>query len=1191
MMAVLFLIAGFLVLAALLARPPRRMEGLLLAYLLPTLVFFAYVTWHSKTASLEPGVVNINEASAAEIAQATGIPLDIADRVVAVRERQGQFTSVSAVPDLGSASEADRADLERLVDRKDWRTLRKIAQTGRIPESARPGLVGAIVRAVEPGEKRGSGLFPALDLRVRAAQALPEQEVDLRRSPRAVLIGFLQNEAAADRVIQFRTCEWRSPGEALRISDVPAVPRATVVLRTRAQALSLYWKIVGALALVVLAMHFYLRARAPRADQLLLPLLGALGLLGVVMLFSVSSPLRVSAAIPGIPMFLGRAQPKYVGQALAVLLGLAALPFAYCGVRFIERSATQEVIALAAVAPLAANAFARWGAGAVPAILICAAAAAGLLYRLNRRGSARYVAVAALIIAGLAAGRLLAGRSGYAPFIEFAKLALIVYTARLCAEHDFFFGGKLRSLPSSAVVQFVSVWAVALVVTMLARDMGVLLLLWMPCVLLIGFAFSRREVIAGVALLFVGAVIIRSLGLGPFPDRVAMWLNPWSYTPAPGHAFSGQMAQAFHRMASVSSPIAGLGLGRGTPADFAANTQDLVMPLYFEQLGFVGVALVVCIFIAIIYRLFKIGMGARDRFAHWLGLGTASTFAVQTVYVLGANFGAWPLTGVTLAPLAFGKAACLGVFVMVWVALGISGTADAPAGFVPDKRKRTAAWVFAITAVLALYATGKALKVGVLDRDPNALAHYGPRHAMNSRIAARLAVLPHGRILARTNSASYHETKVLAWTRDPPLDRSYSLGPAAWPVVGVSCGCGTTGGELDWRSRLTGAYALVQEGPAYGSPENVLGTALLSAWRAEHHPLWPVRSEWEDRLRPRDVQTTIISSLQQEAYRRLSDYLSGSVARSGNRTRKGAILIADVRTGEYLAKVQFPSVDPNALTSGWAAWDRFATDPAGYLDPNGQIIDIVEGGDRAPGSSAKLNTIMALLAAGEGSRRFWCGPGVRVNGHKIHDFGGASHGWVDAERIIKYSCNRGAAQAAEAVGPERLLALYRQKLRYRLPHMSSPAAAFRASYDQIAFGQAISASLKELMATVCAIARGGEAVELHLVRKRPDDVERWRVCSDHVASALTRYMISAAKPGGTAYTVYQEKVAWPSKTGSAEVEGAKKTDAWFAGFAPAEKPRVAFVLWVEEDGTGGNMARNIGVVSLIGRALAATTGG
>jgi cell division protein FtsI/penicillin-binding protein 2 len=362
---------------------------------------------------------------------------------------------------------------------------------------------------------------------------------------------------------------------------------------------------------------------------------------------------------------------------------------------------------------------------------------------------------------------------------------------------------------------------------------------------------------------------------------------------------------------------------------------------------------------------------------------------------------------------------------------------------------------------------------------------------------------------------------------------------------------------------------------------------LLADWRAERHPLWRIRSKTEGLLKPRDVQSTIISSLQFEAYQKLSDYLTGSQYRNGSRPRKGAILLVDIQTGEYLAKAQFPSPDPNTISYDWSSWDSAVTDTSGFLDSNGNIIDLIENTDRAPGSTAKLNTIMALLSSGQGNKKFWCGPGVKVNGHVINDFNDGSHGWVDASKIIKYSCNRGASQAARAVGPSKLLSLYRSKLRYRLPHMELPEASFRKDYDKIAFGQVISASLTELMTTVCAIARGGEAIELHCIQKHPEDVERWRVCSKDVAAKLSKYMLEVARPGGTAYSVYNGMVAWPSKTGSAEVAGAKKTDAWFVGFAPAGKPKVAFVVWVEEDGTGSNMANQIGLVSLVKDALSA----
>lgn len=1189
-MPVLILLLALAVLVPILSRKPRRTEGLLIAYLLPCLAFFAYVTWHNKAADISPSGVNVNSASAAEIAQKTGVPIDIADELVQKRKLIGSYTSILAIPTLGHASYADRADIKRLAERKDWKTLRQIAETGVIPKSARPGLVGGVVRSLKAGETTATGFYPFLDLRVRANQAIPEPEIDLQRSLKANLINFLGDEAVVERIIQFRTTEWRPyPGEILRISDIPAVPKAMIFLRTKEEAFGLYWATILALIAAVFLLHLYLRKRKSAADQFLLPLVGSLGILAVIMLFSASSPLRSASAVPGLPLLLGRAQPKYIGQAMAVLLGLAMLPFAYRGIKFIQKSATQEIIALAAVAPLAANVFARWGTGAIPSIILCGAMLAGILYWLDRKGMARYVVIGTLIVATLAAGRILVGRSGYAPFIEFAKIALIVFTARLCADHDFFFGRKLKTLPSSVVIQFMSIWTVALILTLLARDMGVLLLLWMPCVLLIGFAFSRREVLAGVVFLLIGGKIVQLLALGPFQDRVAMWLNPWSYEPSGIYPFSGQMAQAFHRIASVPSVIAGMGLGKGTPADIATDTQDVVLPLYFEQMGFVGIALIVIILLIIIHRMFRISLSSRERFPHWLGLGFASAFGVQTVYILGANFGAWPLTGVTLAPLAFGKAACLSAFVMIWTVLGVSESTDScAAGHVPKKRIQTVRWVFAGMILLSFLAVGKAFKVGVIDRDANALAHYGSYGARNSRIAESLNALPGGQILARASSSSYNTTKVLARNSEQQSGREYTLGPSVWSVVGVASPYGVTGGESDWRNRLTGAYSLIQDGSIVSESQNVIEMALLYQWRGAHHPLWPAHSKWDDAITPHNVQTTIIASVQLEAYRKLSDYLSGSLFRNGLRPRKGAILIVDVRTGEYLAKVQFPSIDPNALTSGWMAWDNFATDPSGYLDPNGNMIDLVENTDRALGSTAKLNTIMALLSDRQGTKKFLCAPGVRVNGHVIHDFGAASHGWVDAEKIIKYSCNRGAAQAAKAVGSQKLLSLYREKLRYRLLHMSNPDKDFGDNYDKIAFGQAISANLKELMTTICAIARGGEAIELHVLRKRSEDIERWRVCGKDTAALMKKYMIAAAQPGGTAYSVYEGKVAWPSKTGSAEVHSAKKTDSWFVGFAPAANPRVAFVLWVEEDGTGSNMAKQLGLKPLIDHALSAT---
>ena len=60
---------------------------------------------------------------------------------------------------------------------------------------------------------------------------------------------------------------------------------------------------------------------------------------------------------------------------------------------------------------------------------------------------------------------------------------------------------------------------------------------------------------------------------------------------------------------------------------------------------------------------------------------------------------------------------------------------------------------------------------------------------------------------------------------------------------------------------------------------------------------------------------------------------------------------------------------------------------------------------------------------------------------------------------------------------------------------------------------------------------------------------------------------------GTGYkTVRMKDVTIAGKTGTAEVGGGKPDHAWFAGYLPAERPRIAFVVVLEHGGSGGRAA-------------------
>lgn len=111
--AILLLFTGFILLAYSLARPPRRIEGALLACMLAGMGLFAYVTWQAKTSEPDPKDVNINTATVAELARATDIPADIAESVVRVRQFHVTFVPNELIRALISRLTRQRASVSR----------------------------------------------------------------------------------------------------------------------------------------------------------------------------------------------------------------------------------------------------------------------------------------------------------------------------------------------------------------------------------------------------------------------------------------------------------------------------------------------------------------------------------------------------------------------------------------------------------------------------------------------------------------------------------------------------------------------------------------------------------------------------------------------------------------------------------------------------------------------------------------------------------------------------------------------------------------------------------------------------------------------------------------------------------------------------------------------------------------------
>ena len=256
---------------------------------------------------------------------------------------------------------------------------------------------------------------------------------------------------------------------------------------------------------------------------------------------------------------------------------------------------------------------------------------------------------------------------------------------------------------------------------------------------------------------------------------------------------------------------------------------------------------------------------------------------------------------------------------------------------------------------------------------------------------------------------------------------------------------------------------------------------------------------------------------------------------------------------------------------------------------------------RPPGSTFKLVTTTAALQEGAVSLddEFEVTDGVNVGGRFIYNAGGEFCGGSFREAFAE-SCNAVFAPLGPEVGNDKLVetaelfgfnsppSVYAPEVveEMDVPEASIPTeigTELDLGVSAIGQGEVLSTPLQ--MATVAqTIANDGLRQPTSVVanRKLRPDAPPVRVMTPELADQITELMIGVVTSGtGTAGAIAEAQVA--GKTGTAEL-GPKPgeedspnpvqiKDAWFAAFAPADKPRLAVgVLLIEAEASGGEVA-------------------
>lgn len=245
---------------------------------------------------------------------------------------------------------------------------------------------------------------------------------------------------------------------------------------------------------------------------------------------------------------------------------------------------------------------------------------------------------------------------------EIAKLAIIIFFSMLAAQKpESVHRAKYLIIYAILVAVFVGLLALephmsaAMIITIVA--FSILFVAGMKIWFLIPLTG------AGAAI-----VVLAYFKLSHVHSRLSVFLDPFSDARGKGY----QIVQSLIAIGSGGPFGLGLGQSRQKFLYLPEPFNDFIFSVVCEELGFIGAALILCLFAFFVYRGFSIARRAGSRFGTYIATGITMQFAIQILLNLAVVTGLFPVTGASLPMFSYGGTALVMQLLEIGILLNIS---------------------------------------------------------------------------------------------------------------------------------------------------------------------------------------------------------------------------------------------------------------------------------------------------------------------------------------------------------------------------------------------------------------------------------------------------------------------------------------------------------------------------------------